>query len=155
MIRNLVSIALLATVAACSPADAPIPAAAETGPVLSYTDAYVTEPIAGRQMTKGGVVLSVKGGDVRLVGASSDAVGTIEMHTMTMDGNRMQMRPVTGFDIADGETLNLKTGHGHFMLYDLSADIRVGDTIDILLNFDAEGAEMTLVIEADVKAVGE
>ncbi len=155
MIRNLVSIVLLAFMAACSPADAPIPAAAETGPVLSYTDAYVTEPIAGRQMTKGGVVLSVTGGDVRLVAASSDVVGTIEMHTMTMDGGRMQMRPVEGFDIADGETLTLTAGHSHFMLYDLSADIRVGDTMDILLNFDADGTAMTLVIEADVKAVGE
>ncbi len=155
MIRVLAFAAIFTLASACSPANAPIPSAAETGPVLSYTDAYVTEPIAGRDVTSGGVILSVSGGNVRLVGASSDASGTIEMHTMSMDGGRMKMRQVDGFDLADGETLSLMSGGNHFMLFDLSPDITVGERIDILLNFDADGTPMTLVIEADVKALGE
>ncbi len=97
----------------------------------------------------------VSGGDVRLVGASSDAVGTIEMHTMSMAGGTMQMRQVDGFDLADGETLSLIPGGNHFMLFGLSSDVTAGERIDILLNFDANGAPLTLVIEADVKALGE
>ena len=155
MIRFFAFAAIFALATACSPADAPIPNAAETGPVLSYTDAYVTEPIAGRDVTKGGVIVSVTGGNVRLVGASSDAVGTIEMHTMSMAGGTMQMRQVDGFDLADGETLSLIPGGNHFMLFGLSSDVTAGETIDILLNFDASGTSMTLVIEADVKALGE
>ncbi len=155
MTRTFAFAAIFAFAAACSSADAPKPSAAETGPVLSYTDAYVSEPIGGRDMTKGGVILSVSGGDVRLVGASSDAIGTIEMHTMSVAGGRMQMRQVDGFDLADGETLALVTGGNHFMMFDLSSDVQVGDTVDILLNFDANGTAMTLVIEADVKAIGE
>lgn len=155
MTRLFTFAAIFALASACSPADAPIPKAAESGPVLSYTNAYVTEPIAGREMTTGGVILSVSGGDVRLVGASSDAIGTIEMHTMRMDSGTMKMRPVDGFDLANGETLSLIPGGHHFMLFDLSSDVTAGKSIDILLNFDADGTPMTLVIEADVKALGE
>jgi len=155
MTRFFALAAIIAFATACSPADAPIPKAAESGPVLSYTDAYVTEPVAGRDVTKGGVIVSVSGGNVRLVGASSDAAGTIEMHTMSMDGGTMRMRQVDGFDLADGETLSLISGGNHFMLFDLSSDVIAGESIDILLNFDAGGTSMTLVIEADVKALGE
>ena len=155
MTRLLAVLALFTFTAACSPTDAPIPSAAESGPVLSYTDAYVTEPIAGRDVTKGGVILSVSGGDVRLVGARSDAAGTIEMHTMSMAGGKMEMRQVDGFDLADGETLSLVPGGNHFMLFELGAEVVAGERIDILLNFDADGTPMTLVIDADVKALGE
>ncbi len=155
MTRLFAAIAMLSSVAACSPADLSVSAGAETGPVLSYTDAFVIEPIAGRDMTRGGVTLAVMGGDVRLIGASSDAIGAIEMHTMTLQDTTMVMRQVDGFDIGDGETLALAQGGHHFMMFNLSADIRVGETVDILLSLDANGSPMTLVIEADVKALGE
>lgn len=157
MIRTpfLSSLAVLA-LAACSPVDTPIPDAAETGPVLSYTDAFVMEPIGSPDVTMGGVKLSVEGGDVRLVGASSDVAGAIEMHTMAMVDGKMQMRPVAdGFEIGDGETLELKRGGNHFMIYNVTPDVRSGETVDIRLDFDAGGEPMTLIVEADVKAVGE
>lgn len=155
MTRLIASLLLFAFAAACSPADAPIPQASETGPVLSYTDAFVMEPIAGRNMTMGGVTLSVEDGDVRLVSATSDAVGTIELHTMSMTDGKMTMRQVEGFDLADGGTLSLQRGGNHMMMFDVSNDVTSAETVDILLNFDANGTPMTLVIEADVRAVGE
>lgn len=141
---------------ACSPADAPVPEASSTGPVLSYTNAFVMEPIGSPDVTMGGISLSVEGGDVHLVSATSDAAGTIEMHTMSMADGKMQMRPVPeGFAIADGETLELKRGGNHFMLYNVTDAVRSGETVDITLNFDADGEPMNLVVEAEVKAVGE
>jgi len=101
MSRILLSAAVLSLAAACSPADAPVPAASETGPVLSYTDAFVMEPIGGRDMTMGGINLSVEGGDVTLTSASSTSIGTIELHTMAMTDGKMQMRQVEGFDLAE------------------------------------------------------
>lgn len=155
MSRLLLSAALFSLAAACSPADAPTPPASESGPVLSYTDAFVMEPIGGRDMTMGGVTLSVEGGDVTLTGASSSSIGSIELHTMVMNDGKMQMRQVDGLEIADGESLELKRGGNHFMMFDIGEDVAGGETVDILLNFDANGEPMTLVIEADVRVVGE
>ena len=45
-------------------------------------------------MTMGGVTVSVEGGDVTLTSASSPSFGTIELHTMAMVDDRMQMRQV-------------------------------------------------------------
>ncbi len=155
MTRLLASAALLALAAACSPADTPTPPASDSGPVLSYTDAFVMEPIGARDMTMGGLTLSVEGGDVTLISASSTSIGTIELHTMAMTDGRMQMRQVDSFEIADGEALELKRGGNHLMMFDVGEDVVSGETIDITLNLDAGGEPMTLVVEADVRAVGE
>lgn len=155
MTRFLASAAVLALAAACSPSDAPTPPSGDSGPVLSYTDAFVMEPIGARDMTMGGLSLSVEGGDVTLTGASSPSIGTIELHTMAMSDGKMQMRQVESFDIAAGEALELKRGGNHFMMFDVGEDVVSGETIDITLTLDADGEPMTLVVEAEVRAVGE
>ncbi|MEO0607530.1 MAG: copper chaperone PCu(A)C [Pseudomonadota bacterium] len=152
MLRYTVPTALLALAAAC----APTPPAPETsGPVLSYTDAFVMEPIGGRDLTMGGVSISVEGGDVTLKAANSPSFGAIELHTMAMNDGKMQMRQVEGFEIADGGSLQLERGGDHMMMFDVGSDVIAGDTVDITLNFTTDGAPLTLVIEADVRAVGE
>lgn len=155
MSRVLFSLAALGLATACAPADAPAEQQATTIPVLSYSDAFIMEPIGGRDMTMGGVTLSVDGGDVTLTSASSTSVGTIELHTMAMVDGKMQMRQVDGFDIADGESLELKRGGNHLMMFDVGEDVVGGETVDITLNFDTNGEPMTLVVEADVRVVGE
>lgn len=156
MLRLFVSAAAMTLAAACSPADAPTPPAAEaTGPVLSYTDAFVMEPIGDRDMTMGGITVSVEGGDVTLTEANSTSFGTIELHTMAMADGRMQMRQVDNFEIADGGSLELKRGGNHLMMFDVGNDVVAGETVDITLSFETAGEPMTLVVEADVRAVGE
>ena len=155
MSKWLISAAAFGLVAACSPADAPTPPASEPSPVLSYSDAFVMEPIGGRDMTMGGVTVSVEGGDETLTSASSPSFGTIELHTMAMVDDRMQMRQVENFEIADGEALELKRGGNHLMMFDVGEGVTGGETVDITLNFEADGEPMTLVVEADVSVVGE
>lgn len=155
MSKWLMSAAALSLVVACSPADAPTPPANAADPILSYTDAFVMEPIGGRDMTMGGILLSVEGGDVTLTSASSPSFGTIELHTMAMVDDRMQMRQVENFQIADGETLELKRGGNHLMMFDVDEGVVGGETVDITLNFETGGEPLTLVVEADIRAVGE
>ena len=62
---------------ACQPgADAPASAEA---PVVSYEKAFVMLPIGGRDVTVGGIHLSVEGGDVRLTGVSADIADAADM----------------------------------------------------------------------------
>jgi len=155
MTRLIASAALLVLATACSPSDAPTPSTSAAGPVLSYTEAFVMEPIGARDMTMGGLSVRVDGGDVTLTGASSTSIGTIELHTMAMTDGKMQMRQVDSFEILDGDTLELKRGGNHFMMFDVGEDVVGGETVDIALTFDAGGEPMTLVVEADVRVVGE
>ncbi|MEM8615643.1 MAG: copper chaperone PCu(A)C [Pseudomonadota bacterium] len=156
MLRLISSVCLLAVIAACGPADTPSDAATlqQEGPVLSYTDAFVMEPIAGRDMTMGGVTLSVEGGDVELIGATSDAFEAIELHTMSMVDDKMQMRQVEVFEIVEGTDLELKRGGNHLMMFGIDEAVTAGETVEIALDFGTEDGDMTLIIEAEVKAIG-
>lgn len=139
-----------ALIAACS-------GPAETdGPVLSYENAFVMAPIAGRDVTMGGIEISVEGGNVTLTGAISDIAGTVEMHTMEMNDGSMQMRPVETFEIADGETLTLERGGNHLMFFSLVEDLSAGEVANISFSFETEtGETLTLEAEAEVRAQGE
>ncbi|MEO1305764.1 MAG: copper chaperone PCu(A)C [Pseudomonadota bacterium] len=155
MFRLFSSVALAGLVVACAPAETSSSGTETSVPVLSYSDAFVMQPIAGRDITMGGLTLSTDGGDVTLTSASSPSIDTIELHTMSMTDGKMQMRQVEGFEIADGESLELKRGGNHLMLFGVGEGVVAGETIDITLNLEADGAPMTLVVEADVRAVGE
>ena len=41
------------------------------------------------------------------------------------------------------------------MMCDVGEGVTGGETVDITLNFEADGEPMTLVVEADVRVVGE
>ena len=140
---------------ACQPAstgdEAPV------GPVLSYEDAFIQAPLAGRDVTMGGIRISVEGGDVTLTGATTDAAASVETHTMTMEDGTMKMRPVEGWPIRDGETLVLERGGDHLMFFGVDETLSPGDRTNITLYFDTPGSEepLTLVAEADVRSIGE
>ena len=155
MFRLFSSVALAGLVVACAPVETSSSGTETSVPVLSYSDAFVMQPIAGRDITMGGLKLSTDGGDVTLTSASSPSIDTIELHTMSMTDGKMQMRQVEGFEIADGESLELKRGGNHLMLFGVGEGVVAGETIDITLNLEADGAPMTLIVEADVRAVGE
>lgn len=126
------------------------------GPVLSYDDAFIMAPIAGRDVTMGGIEISVKGGDVTLTGVTSDIAGTVETHTMAMEDGTMKMRKVDSFDLADGDTLVLERGGNHLMLFGVVDGLAAGDTANLSFAFETDDGEMlTLQAEAVVRAQGD
>ena len=159
MTRDLVlAAAILIGFTACAPnetGETPVTQTA-AAPVISYSDAFVMEPIGGRDMTMGGVSLSVAEAGTRLIAASSPDFGTIELHTMQMVDGKMQMRQVEGFDIAAGETLTLQRGGNHLMMFDVGEGVIGGETVDLTLEFaNGDEAPITLVVPATVRVVGE
>lgn len=141
-----------ALIAACQPASSP----AGDGPVLSYEDAFIMAPIGGRDVTMGGIRITVEGGDVTLTGARSDVAATVETHTMAMVNDKMTMRPVESFEIKDGETLELKRGGDHLMLFGVVPDLAAGEAANISFTFEtADGETLTLEADAEVRARGE
>ncbi|GIZ50833.1 copper chaperone PCu(A)C [Noviherbaspirillum aridicola] len=95
------------------------------------------------QQPAGGAYLTIenrgKAAD-RLVGAATPVAKSVELHTMSMQGNVMKMREVGGIDIGSAATLEMKPGEGyHLMLMGLRQPLRAGERFPLTLQFDKAG----------------
>ena len=83
---------------------------------------------------------------------SSDASQQCQIHSMTMEGGVMKMRPVEGgLEIKPGQTITLKPGGFHVMFVDLKHPLEQGKTVKATLKFDNAG---TVDVEYPVEALG-
>jgi copper(I)-binding protein len=87
----------------------------------------------------------------RLVRVASPAADTAELHSMTMDGNVMRMRAVTGIDVPAGARVALGSGGYHVMLIGLHQPLTAGGSVPLTLTFERAGS---IDVEADVEAAG-
>ena len=78
----------------------------------------------------------------RLVGGSSPVAAQVQLHSMTMRGGVMRMRPVTGgLSVAAGATARVQPGDGlHLMLLGLKRQLRAGEHVPVTLDFTRAGA---------------
>ena len=84
----------------------------------------------------------------RLVAVSTPAAKKAELHTMTMKGMVMEMRPVQGVDIPAGQAVSLKPGGEHIMLLGLDQPLREGQSFQMTLNFEKAGPRpVTVMVE--------
>jgi copper(I)-binding protein len=84
--------------------------------------------------------------------ASDDASTQCQIHSMTMDGGVMKMRPVEGgLEIKPGESVALKPGGYHMMFLDLKHPLEQGKTVKATLKFDRAG---TIEVDYPVLAIG-
>lgn len=88
--------------------------------------------------------------DDRLIGASSDVAGHLEVHEMAMEGDIMRMRELKdGLPIPAGETVELKPGGYHVMFMDLKQPLVQGEIVMVTLVFEKAGEiEIPLAIGA-------
>ena len=72
---------------------------------------------------------------------SDDASAQCQIHSMTMEGGVMKMRPVEGgLEIKPGETLTLKPGGYHVMFGELKHPLAQGQSIKATLKFERAGS---------------
>jgi periplasmic copper chaperone A len=84
----------------------------------------------------------------RLLSASSPVAKKTELHTMSMEGMVMKMRPLAGLDIPAGQPVTLKPGGEHIMLEGLNAPLREGQSFPLTLTFEKAGSRtITVAIE--------
>jgi len=145
----LVAAFVAALVGACSPA--PAPKSGGGGIVVSDAWTMATPPgaaVAAGYMTINNQAAAV----VRLVGGSSPAAQSVEVHNMTMDGGVMQMRPVEGgLEIPANGAVELKPGGLHLMLVGLQRPLAEGESVPVALTFD-DGTRVDVVLA--VRAMG-
>lgn len=82
---------------------------------------------------------------VSLVSASTPAAGRVELHTMLMDGDVMQMRQVEKIEVPAGKQVELKPGGLHLMLFDLANKFAEGEEVELTLVF-SNGSQQQLTV---------
>jgi hypothetical protein len=124
--------------------------AAEGETVIEVRDAFIVEPPAGRDLTGGGLTVTVQGEPVTLIGATTAAARKVELHTMSMEGGMMQMRQVESFPVTETAPLVLERGGNHLMLFGVGP-IESGSSVDVILTFtDESGSEIEVTTQAEI-----
>ena len=102
----------------------------------------------------GAVFLKIENGTpnaVEVTGASTDVSASVELHTMAMEGDVMQMRKVDNFKVEPGASLELKPGGDHIMLMGLKAPLAEGQ--NFALSLTTSGGPVN--VDVTIKAAGE
>lgn len=87
----------------------------------------------------------------KLVSATADVAGKVEIHEMSMDNGVMKMRAVNGLEIPAGKSVELKPGGYHIMFMQLKQPLKAGDAVKGVLTFEKAGA---VPVEYKVEAMG-
>jgi len=83
---------------------------------------------------------------------SDDASAQCQIHTMTLEGGVMKMRPVEGgLEIKPGETVTLQPGGYHIMFVNLKHGLEQGQSVKATLKFEHAG---TVDVEYPIAAIG-
>lgn len=109
---------------------------------LELTAGFTKAMLPGQPVGGGFVTITNKGGeDDKLVSATSDKAGEVQLHEMAMEGDVMKMRQLTdGIAIPAGETVELKPGGLHLMFFKVSEPFKEGETVNLTLTFEKAGA---------------
>lgn len=102
----------------------------------------------------GGAFLSIENTGTapdRLLRASSDVAGKVELHTHIKDGDVMRMRAVEAIDLPAGQKVMLQPGGYHIMLFGLKRPLKEGERFPLTLEFEKAG---TLQVEIAVDKPG-
>jgi periplasmic copper chaperone A len=113
-----------------------------------------TRATPGGAKTGGGFVTIENKGTApdKLIGASSDGAGKIEVHEMATNDGVMKMRPVEGgLAIDPGKTVKLAPGGYHLMMMDLKGPLKQGDKMSVTLEFEKAGK---VSVSLDVEGIG-
>ena len=114
---------------------------------------YARATAAGQPIGSGYLSFANAGPADKLVAISADVSKSVELHTMTMEGDVMRMRQVDAIELAAGQTVELKPGGYHVMFVGLKAPLKAGDKFPAKLKFEKAGeVEVTFNVEAPAAA---
>jgi copper(I)-binding protein len=99
---------------------------------LQVTAPWVRATVAAQKST-GAFMHLQSDTSARLVGVSSPAATTVELHKMEMTGSMMKMGPVASIDLPAGKAVNLASGGYHIMLTGLKQQLKEGETVTLTL----------------------
>ena len=134
---------LILALAACSPAAS----SATTNSSILVDQAVV--PLPGGVMPEMSANGSLAGylrirnsgsSDDNLTGIQANFAGMAMLHKSTIDSNGVaKMEMVMAIKVPAGQTIELKPGDFHIMFTNLKNNLKVGDTVTLILQFEKAG----------------
>ena len=126
-----------------------IAAAAEP---VTVTNAWVRATVPG-QVVAGGYLDITAAAPAALVAVHSSVAAKSELHTMSMDGGVMKMRPLDKIELPARQTVSLRPGGDHIMLNGIKRELKAGERVALRLTLqDSRGVKSTLDVDAEVRA---
>lgn len=116
---------------------------------------YARPTVPGQPSAAAYLSLENKGKQAdKLISASSPVAKSVEIHTMSMDGNVMRMREVPGIELKAAGKVTMQPGDGyHLMLIGLQKPLQPGDTFPVTLTFEKAGKkDISITVEAKAGA---
>ena len=120
---------------------------------LVITQAWTRATPGGAKIGGGFLTIENKGSSPdKLIGASAEVAGSVELHEMATTNGVMKMRPVEGgLAIEPGKTVKLAPGGYHLMMMDLKNPLKQGDKLPLTLQFEKAGK---VAVTLDVQGIG-
>lgn len=106
---------------------------------IAVNGAYTRATVAGQAAAGGFMKITSSGAADQLISATSPVSNDVQLHTMKMDGNVMQMREVKQIDIPANGTVDLKPGGLHLMFMNIKTPLKAGDLVPVKLKFAKAG----------------
>jgi copper(I)-binding protein len=152
-IAATVAFVIVFVMAILAAAVSPILPANAADPTIVVTQAWSRATPAGSKVAGGYLTIENKGPAAdKLLSASTDAAGKVEIHQMAVNDGVMTMRPVeSGLPIEPGHVVKFAPGGLHLMIVGLSAPLTQGDKVPIVLKFEKAGE---ITVSFDVQAMG-
>ena len=118
---------------------------------VNVSNAWVRATVPG-QSVAGAYLDITASAPAALIAVESSVAGKGELHTMSMDGGVMKMRPVGKIELPANQTVSLKPGGYHVMLMDIKRQLKAGERVPLKLTLqDRNGVNSTLEVEAEVR----
>jgi copper(I)-binding protein len=155
MVKTLRAVLIGWLIASALPQTAP-PVLAQTGrpdAAVKITDAWA-RATPGKAVNGAAYLTLVAPAADRLVAISTPVAGKAELHTMTMEGSVMRMRPLAALDLPAGQAVTLKPGAVHIMLQGLHEPLRAGQSFPLTLTFEKAGTQQVAVAIETIGATG-
>ena len=108
------------------------PVAAELSGALQASDGWMRVPPPGVSVTAGYLVLhNNSDAEQEVVTLSSSRAERVELHSHTHVDGVMRMRKIDSYSLAAGESLTLKPGGYHLMLFGIDQSLQPGESVPI------------------------
>ncbi len=107
---------------------------------ISTEDNIISKLRPGQKVTAGFLSI-VASEDVKIINIEAKKIGSIEIHSMIMDGEIMKMRKITP-KLFKNKKFTLKPGGNHLMLFDIKRDLKIGDDINLLFTFQLKNKKL-------------
>ena len=119
---------------------------------IAVENVWARATVPGQKV--GAVYLEIRSeSPAKLIGVSSPAARSAEIHSMSNEGGVMKMRQLKQLDLPAAQTVRLAPNGNHIMLLDIKQPLQPGARVPLTLIVEQKGKKKWIQVQAEVRAV--